>query len=67
MRTNIEIDDDLMREAMHATGLRTKRAAVEKGLRMLVQVHSQAGIRALRGKIEWVGDLKASRRSRFAK
>ena len=67
MRTNIEIDDSLMREAMHATGLRTKRAAVEKGLRLLIDVHGQGSIRELRGKVEWVGDLRASRRDRFRK
>lgn len=67
MRTNIEIDDDLMRSAMRATGLKTKRAAVEEALRQLILIRGQASIRELRGKIEFVGDLKASRRSRFAK
>jgi Arc/MetJ family transcription regulator len=61
MRTNIVIDDDLMRQAMQLTGLATKRAVVEAGLRMLVQVKRQAGIRRLRGKVEWRGDGEAAR------
>jgi Arc/MetJ family transcription regulator len=66
MRTNIEIDDDLMREAMRATGERTKRAVVERGLRLLVQIRGQARIRRLRGKVTWRGDLDDSRRTRDA-
>ena len=57
MRTSIEIDDRLMREAMRSSGKRTKRAAVEAGLRLLVQTQAQAKIRRLRGKIQWQGDL----------
>jgi Arc/MetJ family transcription regulator len=64
MRTNIEIDDDLMREAMRATGERTKRAVVERGLRLLVQTRGQSRIRRLRGKVAWRGDLAESRRAR---
>ena len=66
MRTNIEIDDDLMREAMRATGARTKRAAVEQGLRMLIDVRGQGVIRRLRGKVTWKGDLEAGRLGRVA-
>ena len=66
MRTNIDIDDDLMREALRVSGVRTKRAAVEEALRLLVQTRGQADIRRLRGKIAWEGDLDASRRSRVA-
>ncbi|WP_342657872.1 type II toxin-antitoxin system VapB family antitoxin [Sphingomonas sp. NY01] len=62
MRTNIEIDDALMAEAMEATGARTKKEAVEAALRQLVQLKRQAGIRELRGKVEWIGDLDAMRR-----
>lgn len=61
MRTNIEIDDQLMRQAMKATGMRTKRATVEAGLRALAQIRGQASIRRLRGKIQWDGDLEKSR------
>lgn len=64
MRTNIDIDDDLMREALEATGARTKRAAVEDGLRLLIQTRRQAGLRRLRGKIAWTGDLQKSRQAR---
>lgn len=65
MRTNIVIDNRLMREAMKATGLSTKKAVVEQGLRLLVHVKGQEGIRRLRGKIAWEGDLKAMRDSRI--
>ena len=58
MRTNIDIDDDLMREAMRASGARTKRAAVEQGLRLLIDVRGQRAIRRLRGKVKWTGDLE---------
>ena len=60
MRTNIEIDDRLMREAMHRSGARTKRAAVEAGLRLLAETHAQASIRRLRGKVVWEGVKPAS-------
>jgi len=66
MRTNIEIDDQLMRQAMRVTGARTKRAAVEAGLRALLQIHRQTGILRLRGKVQWEGNLEESRRSRIA-
>jgi Arc/MetJ family transcription regulator len=52
MRTTIDIDDALMRKAMRLSGLTTKKAVVEAALRLLIQTHSQAGIRRLRGKIE---------------
>ncbi len=66
MRTNIEIDDDLMREAMQASGATTKRAAVERGLRLLIDTRAQGGIRRLRGKVKWTGDLSASRMGRLS-
>lgn len=66
MRTNIDIDDRLMRQAMRSSGSRTKRAAVEAGLRLLIQIRAQTGIRRLRGKIVWEGDLNKSRRGRTA-
>jgi Arc/MetJ family transcription regulator len=67
MRTNIVIDDDLMREAMRASGARTKHAAVERGLRLLVEIKGQSAIRRLRGKVKWTGDLDSSRRGRSAR
>jgi Arc/MetJ family transcription regulator len=57
MRRNIEIDDHLMEEAMRSSGSRTKRAAVEAGLKLLVQTRAQTSIRKLRGKVKWQGDL----------
>ena len=64
MRTNIVIDDRLMRDALRATGFKTKREAVELGLRTLLQVKSQGKIRRLRGKLAWHGDLNAMRTDR---
>jgi Arc/MetJ family transcription regulator len=64
MRTNIVIDDKLMSEALRATGLRTKREAVELGLRTLLRLRKQAAIRAFRGKLHWQGDLDAMRRDK---
>jgi Arc/MetJ family transcription regulator len=61
VRTNIVIDDALMREAMRASGARTKKEAVELGLRTLVQLRQQEGIRAFRGRLPWDGDLEAMR------
>ncbi len=66
MRTNIEIDDTLMRRAMRTSGARTKRAAVEAGLRLLAQTHAQGAIRQLKGKVRWEGDLLQLRRNRLA-
>jgi Arc/MetJ family transcription regulator len=64
MRTNIVLDDELVQKALKATGLRTKRAVVEAGLRLLVQVKAQAGFRRLRGRIRWEGDLDEMRAGR---
>lgn len=67
MRTNIDIDDQLMREAMRSSGARTKRAAVEEGLRLLIRTRSQRTIRRLRGRIAWESDLEQSRVGRLPK
>ena len=64
MRTTIDIDDALMRKAMRLSGLTTRKAVVEAALRLLIQTHSQAGIRRLRGKVKWEGNLDDSRRGR---
>jgi Arc/MetJ family transcription regulator len=64
MRTNIEIDDRLMRQAMRNSGRRTKKATVEAGLRLLVETHAQTAIWRLKGKVRWEGDLNESRRGR---
>jgi Arc/MetJ family transcription regulator len=64
MQTNIVIDDTLVTEAQQLTGLFTKQEAVEEALRMLIQLKRQEGIRELRGKIHWEGDLDAMRTDR---
>ena len=64
VRTNIVIDDKLMRDTLRATGLKTKREAVEEGLRSLLRLKRQAEIRRLRGKLNWQGDLNAMRSDR---
>lgn len=64
MRTNIDIDDQLMRQAMRSSGAATKKAVVEEGLRLLVKTRSQAAIRRLRGRVKWQGDLSRSRLGR---
>ena len=61
MRTNIVIDDELMARALEASGHRTKRAAVESGLRLLIQMDSQRKLRGLKGRVRWDGDLSAMR------
>ena len=61
MRTNIVIDDQLMSDALKATGLHTKREAVELGLKLLVRQNKQQAIRKLRGKLTWEGDLDEMR------
>ena len=61
MRTNIEIDDKLMKDALRLTGVKTKREAVELGLRTLLRLHHQEEIRRFKGKLHWEGDLDAMR------
>ena len=64
MRTNIVIDDTLMKDALRATGLKTKREAVELGLRTVLRLRQQQEIRRFRGKLAWQGDLDAMRTDR---
>ncbi len=64
MRTNIEIDDILLQQAMRRSGALTKKAVVEVALRLLVKTHAQQSIRQLRGTIVWQGDLNESRLGR---
>ena len=61
MRTNIVIDDKLMKDTLRVTGLKTKREAVEQGLRTLLRLRQQEEIRRFRGKLNWQGDLDAMR------
>ena len=57
MHTNIVIDDELMARVMKVTGIRTKREAVDMGLKALLRLKEQERIRGLRGKLVWEGDL----------
>ena len=57
MRTNIVIDDDLMADAIKATGLSTKKEVVEQGLKLIIKRSQQQAIRQLKGKLQWEGDL----------
>jgi Arc/MetJ family transcription regulator len=61
MRTNIVIDEKLMKETLRLTGLKTMREAVELGLRTVVRLRKQQEIRGFRGKLPWRGDLDAMR------
>jgi Arc/MetJ family transcription regulator len=65
MRTNVEIDEELMREALRLSGLKTKRAVIDAALRMFVRVQRQADILDLAGKVHWEGNLDESREGRF--
>jgi Arc/MetJ family transcription regulator len=64
MRTNIEIDDQLIRRALAATGLPTKRAVVEEGLKLLIKMRGQESVRASFGKFSLESDLDRSRQGR---
>lgn len=64
MRTNIVIDDELMNDALKATGLKTKREAVELGLRTLIRLNRQRTIKGFRGKLSWEGNLDEMRAPR---
>jgi len=57
MRTNIEINDKLMNDVLKATGVKTKKEAVELGLKMLIRLKKQENIKNYRGKLRWTGDL----------
>lgn len=64
MRTNIDIDEDVLREAQRITGARTKRETVDVALRELVARERRLGLLELRGKVRWEGDLEVSRQGR---
>jgi len=61
MRTNVVIEDELMDRALKASGLKTKKDAIEAGLRLLLKFNRQAGIRKYRGRLKWSGDLDKMR------
>ena len=64
MRTNVVIDDNLMRSALKVSGKKTKKDAIEAGLKLLVRFNRQARVKELRGKLEWTGDLDDMRTDR---
>ena len=61
MRTNIIIDDTLMTDALKASGVKTKKEAVELGLRTLIKLNQQRQLRSMKGRLEWRGDLDVMR------
>lgn len=61
MRTNVVIDDDLMKSALKQSGLKTKKAVIEEGLRLLVELKHQSKVKAYRGKLKWSGNLDEMR------
>lgn len=64
MRTNIIIDDNLMKEALDVSGFKTKKETVEEALRLLIDIRKQSQIRKFRGKLQWEGDLEKMRTDR---
>lgn len=64
MRTNIEIDDDLIKEAMKLTGIKTKKGVVEAALAQMLSLKKQERIKQLRGKYKWEGNLDEMREGR---
>ena len=64
MRTNVVIDDELMKGALKASGLKTKKDAIEAGLKLLVKFKEQSIIRKYRGKLKWSGNLDDMRRDK---
>ncbi len=65
MRTNIDIDEAILKEVQRLTGARTKREAVDVALRELVSQHRRLGLLKLRGRVRWEGDLETSRSARL--
>jgi len=61
MRTNIVIDDQLMKEALIISGYKTKKETVEEGLKLLIAMKNQSRVRKYRGKLNWEGNLDAMR------
>ena len=64
MRTNVVIDDELMKSAVKSSGLKTKKAVIEEGLKLLVQRSRQAKAREFRGKLKWSGNLDEMRKDK---
>lgn len=66
MFTSMELDEELFKRAWSLSGKKTKRAAMEEALRVYVALHEQSGVRALRGRLQWGGNLEGMRRGRRA-
>lgn len=64
MRTNVVIDDELMTDALKTSGIKTKKDAIEAGLKLLVKFNRQAEIKNFRGKLKWVGNLDEMRKDK---
>ncbi|PKN98074.1 MAG: DUF2191 domain-containing protein [Chloroflexi bacterium HGW-Chloroflexi-5] len=64
MRTNIELDDLLIAKAQKLTGIKTKREVIDTALHTLVRLKEQSALKALRGKLQWEGNLDESRQGR---
>jgi Arc/MetJ family transcription regulator len=65
MRTNIVLDDELVKRAQELTGIKTKRKLVDEALRLMIRLNEQATIRSLRGKLHWEGNLDETRQGRI--
>jgi Arc/MetJ family transcription regulator len=61
MRTNVVLDDDLVKSALSLSGIKTKKKAIEEGLKLLIQVNRQQKIKDFRGKLKWTGNLNKMR------
>ncbi len=61
MRTNVVLDDNLVRSALKLSGFKTKKKAIEEGLKLLIEVNHQKRIKSFRGKLKWAGDLNKMR------
>lgn len=64
MRTNVILDDELIRKAQRLTGIKTKKDVIHEALETLIRIREQAQVRALRGKLTWDGDLDQQRQGR---
>jgi Arc/MetJ family transcription regulator len=64
MRTNVVINDDLIRKAQQLTGIKTKKDVIQAALQTLIRLQEQLQVRSLRGKLPWDGDLNEQRQGR---
>ena len=61
MRTNVVVDDNLMQTALKLTGFKTKKKAIEEGLKLLIRLNDQGRVKGYRGRLHWTGDLNSMR------